>query len=32
MLESLCKSTGTIYELNLAGAFPERTPYRPRER
>ena len=31
MLESLCKGTATIHELNLAGAFPERAPYRPRE-
>ena len=31
MLESLCQGAGTIHELNLAGAFPERAPYRPRE-
>ena len=32
MLESLCQGAGTIHELNLAGAFPQRAPYRPRER
>ena len=31
MLESLRHGAGTIHELNLAGAFPERAPYRPRE-
>ena len=31
MLESLGQGAGTIHELNLAGAFPERTVYRPRE-
>ena len=32
MLESLCQGAGTIHELNVAGAFPERAVYRPRER
>ena len=31
MLESLRQGAGTIHELNLAGTFPERAPYRPRE-
>ena len=31
MLESLCQGVATIHELNLAGAFPERAPYRPRD-
>ena len=31
MLESLRQGAGTIHELNLDGAFPKRTPYRPRE-
>ena len=31
MLESLRHGAGTIHELNLVGAFPERAPYRPRE-
>ena len=31
MLESLDHDTATIHELNLAGAFPERAAYRPRE-
>ena len=31
MLESLSQGAGTIHELNLAGAFPARAPYRPRE-
>ena len=31
MLESLHQGAGTIHELNLTGAFPERAPYRPWE-
>ena len=31
MLESLRQGAGTLNELNLDGAFPERAPYRPRE-
>ena len=31
MLESLCQGAGTIHDLNLAGAFPARAPYRPWE-
>ena len=31
LLESLSQGAGTIHELNLDGAFPERAPYRPRE-
>ena len=31
MLESLGPGAGTIHELNLVGAFPERAVYRPRE-
>ena len=31
MLESLRQGSGSIHELNLAGAFPARAVYRPRE-